>query len=147
HAGTPELARRAIARHRSVVRDRDGEGARRTVPQRRRAGARARSRDRRRARSEAAPPWRCTEPQAPVGGRMTTRASISAMTNAADALRAEEIKRTRALLGTGWISGLVVAAAVLVSPGDHRLAQALLALLAVGVLGSLAMHRELRDVT
>ncbi|HEY5925355.1 MAG TPA: serine/threonine-protein kinase [Kofleriaceae bacterium] len=78
---------------------------------------------------------------------MTTRGSLSGMTNAADALRAEEIKRTRALLGVGWIAGMIVAAAVLVAPGDRRLAQALLALLAVGVVGSIWMQRELRDVT
>jgi eukaryotic-like serine/threonine-protein kinase len=78
---------------------------------------------------------------------VTTRGSSAAMTNAADALRVEEIKRTRTLLNVGWIAGLVVAAAVLVAPGDRRIAQALLALLAVGVLGSMWMQRELRDVT
>jgi serine/threonine-protein kinase len=78
---------------------------------------------------------------------VTTRGSISVMTNAADALRAEEIKRTRALLGIGWIAGIIVALAVIVAPGDRRLAHALLALLAVGVLGSIWMQRQLRDVT
>jgi eukaryotic-like serine/threonine-protein kinase len=78
---------------------------------------------------------------------VTTRASISVMTNAADALRAEEVKRTRTLLNVGWMAGLVVAVAVLVAPGDRRIAHALLALLTVGVLGSIWMHRELRDVS
>ena len=78
---------------------------------------------------------------------MTTHnTATSAMANAADALRAEEIKRTRVLLGLGWIAGVVVALAVLVAPGDPRLGRALLALLAVGVVGSEWMHRELRDV-
>jgi eukaryotic-like serine/threonine-protein kinase len=77
---------------------------------------------------------------------VTTRGSASTMSNAADALRAEEVKRTRTLLNVGWIAGLVVAVAVLIAPGDRRLAQVLLALLAIGVLGSIWMHRELRDV-
>ncbi len=77
---------------------------------------------------------------------MTTRASISTLSNAADALRVEEIKRTRTLLSVGWIAGLVVAIAVLVAPGERRIAYALLALLVVGVIGSMWMHRELRDV-
>ncbi|HEX5059026.1 MAG TPA: serine/threonine-protein kinase [Kofleriaceae bacterium] len=78
---------------------------------------------------------------------MTTRGSISVMTNAADALRAEEIKRTRSLLGVGWIAGIVVAVAVLIAPGDRRIAHALLALLGIGVLGSLWVYRDLRDAT
>jgi len=78
---------------------------------------------------------------------MTTRdASASAMTNAADALRAEEVKRTRALLAVAPLAGVIVAASVLVAPGDRRLALALLALLAVGVLASLWLRRELREV-
>ncbi|HEY5945257.1 MAG TPA: hypothetical protein VIV40_07195, partial [Kofleriaceae bacterium] len=83
-----------------------------------------------------------------MGARVTTqRGTISVMTNAVDALRAEEIKRTRALLGVGWIAGLFVALSVLVAPGDRRIAHALLAMLAVGVAGSTWMHRELRDVS
>ena len=53
---------------------------------------------------------------------MTTRDSVSTMANAADALRVEEVKRTRTLLGVGWIAGLIVAVAVLVAPGDRRIA-------------------------
>jgi hypothetical protein len=67
------------------------------------------------------------------------------MTNAADALRAEEVKRTRSLLAVGWIAALVVAFAVAVSPGNRQVAAALLALLAVGVGASAWMYRELRD--
>ncbi len=79
---------------------------------------------------------------------MTTRnTAASMMSNAADALRAEEVKRTRALLGVGWIAGLVVALAVLVAPGDRRLAYALIALLAVGVASGLWVRRELRDMS
>ncbi len=78
---------------------------------------------------------------------MTTRDSVSTMANAADALRVEEVKRTRTLLGVGWIAGLIVAAAVLVAPGDRRIAFALLGLLGVGVAASMWMHRELRDLS
>jgi eukaryotic-like serine/threonine-protein kinase len=78
---------------------------------------------------------------------MTTRgASVSTtMMNAADALRAEEIVRTRVLLGIAWIAGLVVALAVLVAPGDRDLGLALLFVLGIGVVASLWMRRELRD--
>ena len=76
---------------------------------------------------------------------MTTRVSQSTMTNAADALRAEEVKRTRVLLRAGWIAGLVVAGAVLIAPGDPRIATALLATLAVGLVASGWLQRELRD--
>jgi eukaryotic-like serine/threonine-protein kinase len=77
----------------------------------------------------------------------TARATVSSMVSPADALRAEEIKRTRGLLGVGWIAGAVVALAVLVAPGDRRIAAALLALLGVGMLGAIWLQRELRDVT
>jgi serine/threonine-protein kinase len=77
-----------------------------------------------------------------------TRATFSTtMSNAADAMRAEEMKRTRALLGVGWFVGIIVALSVLLAPGDRRLGFALVALVGVGVLGSLWMRRELRDVS
>ena len=80
---------------------------------------------------------------------MTTRgayASGSTMTNAGDALRAEEVRRTRALLAIAPLAAVIVAVAVLVAPGDRRLAFALLAMLGVGIAGCLWMRRELRDV-
>src|SRR5262245_37043724 len=62
-----------------------------------------------------------------------------------DALHVEEIRRTRALLRVGWVIALGVAAVLPVLPGDRRLAWALYAALAVGVVGSAWMYRELRD--
>jgi len=78
---------------------------------------------------------------------VTTRTAHSTMTSAADALRAEEVKRTRVLLRVGWIVGLVVATAVLSVPGERDIALALLATLAVGVLTSAWMYHVLRDPT
>src|SRR5690606_14169003 len=136
HAGAAERACGAPRRRRSLVRDRAGQITRRALRERSRAGDDARRRDRRFARRQAAPPRRRADPAASVGASMTTRNTGSAtMSNAADALRVEEVKRTRALLGFAPLAGLVVALAVLVAPGDPRLARALLALLAVGVAG------------
>jgi serine/threonine-protein kinase len=73
------------------------------------------------------------------------RASISTLTSAADALRGEEVERTRTLLRIGWVIAAGVALAVVVVPGDRRIAAALLATLAVTVLGSLWSYRELKS--
>ena len=78
---------------------------------------------------------------------MTTKVTHSTMTNAADALAAEEIKRTAVLLRAGWIAGLVVALAVVIAPGDRRLAVALLATIALGLAASAWMLYQLRDPT
>jgi len=72
------------------------------------------------------------------------RAQVTTLTSAADALRGEELERTRTLLRMGWMVAAGVALAVLVVPGDPRIAAALLATLAVTVLGSLWSYRELR---
>ncbi|HEX3474320.1 MAG TPA: serine/threonine-protein kinase [Kofleriaceae bacterium] len=60
-----------------------------------------------------------------------------------DALRDEEIERTRTFLRLGWIVAAGTAIAVLVVPGDRRIAAALLASLAVAVAGSAWIYRGL----
>jgi serine/threonine-protein kinase len=74
-----------------------------------------------------------------MGGAVTT-----VLASAADALRDEELKRTRALLRVGWIIAIGVIVAVAIVPGDRRIALALVASLAVAVAGSVWMDRELR---
>ena len=73
------------------------------------------------------------------------RSGVSSMTNAADALRLEEVKRTRALLQIAWIVALALTGAILIAPGDPRIARALIAVLAVGVVGSFWMYRVLAN--
>ena len=67
------------------------------------------------------------------------------MTNAASALRVEEVRRTRELLRLGWM----IAAGVLLSlwflPGDPRLRWALSAAIIASVVGSMWMTDRLRD--
>jgi eukaryotic-like serine/threonine-protein kinase len=75
----------------------------------------------------------------------SARFTHSTMTSAADALRAEEVKRTRDILRIGWIVAVGVAAAVLLAPGDRRIATALLVALGVGVAGSVWMHAQLAN--
>jgi eukaryotic-like serine/threonine-protein kinase len=74
---------------------------------------------------------------------MTTRVTHAMMASASDALRAEEVKRTRAVLRVGWVVAVGVAAAVLIAPGDRRIGYALLATLGVAVAGSIWTYREL----
>src|SRR5882762_10307328 len=69
----------------------------------------------------------------------------SLLPSAADALHVEEVRRTRALLRVGWVIALAVVIALALVPGDRRIALALLVALAVGVIGSVWMYRELRD--
>lgn len=77
---------------------------------------------------------------------MTTRVSHhSGLANAADALRLEEVKRTRELLRIGWIIALGAAVAVLIAPGDPQIRKALLAALSIGVVGSAWMHLQLAN--
>jgi serine/threonine-protein kinase len=59
------------------------------------------------------------------------------------ALRDEEVDRTRTFLRLGWIVAAGTALAVLVVPGDRRIAGALLASLAVAVAGSAWIYRGL----
>jgi serine/threonine-protein kinase len=68
---------------------------------------------------------------------------VATLTSAADALRDEEVERTRTFLRLGWIVAAGTAIAVLVVPGDRRIAAALLASLAVAVAGSAWIYRGL----
>ena len=71
--------------------------------------------------------------------------STAVLESPGDALRVEEVRRTRAFLRVGWVIAVGVAAALPVVPGDRRIAGALYAALAVGVIGSAWTYRELRD--
>jgi len=73
------------------------------------------------------------------------RAVVTTLTSAADALHDEEVERTRTFLRAGWFVAAGTTLAVVAVPGDRRIATALLAILALGVLGSVAMYRELRS--
>jgi serine/threonine-protein kinase len=72
------------------------------------------------------------------------RAAVTTLTSAADALRDEEVERTRTFLRLGWIVAAGTVVAILVVPGDRRIASALIVSLVVAVLGSLWIYRELR---
>jgi serine/threonine-protein kinase len=72
------------------------------------------------------------------------RAVITTLTSAAGALHDEEVERTRTFLRMGWLIAAGAVIAVLVVPGNPQIATALLASLAVAVLGSLWTYRELR---
>jgi len=73
--------------------------------------------------------------------------AATTLTSAADALRDEEVERTRMFLRLGWIVAAVSVLGVLAVPGDRRIAGALLASLTLGVIGSLWIYRELRTST
>jgi len=73
------------------------------------------------------------------------RIGAAAMTNAADALRAEEVNRTRDLLRIGWLVAVGVAATVLLTPGNSHIATALLVALAAAAGGSIWLHAQLAD--
>ena len=66
-------------------------------------------------------------------------------TSPIEALRAEEVRRTRELLRVGWLISVVVVVALALGPGDRRIAIALVATLAAGVAGSAWLYRELGD--
>jgi len=72
------------------------------------------------------------------------RAAATTLTGPAEALRDEEVERTRAFLRLGWLVAAGTVIAVLLVPGDRRIAAALLATLGLAVLGSLGLARELR---
>ncbi|HMG21913.1 MAG TPA: serine/threonine-protein kinase [Kofleriaceae bacterium] len=78
----------------------------------------------------------------PAGGSDEPSATLA---SPRDALHAEEVRRTRALLRVGWVIAVGVAIALPIVPGDRRIAWALDAVLAVGVIGSAWTYRELRD--
>jgi serine/threonine-protein kinase len=67
------------------------------------------------------------------------------MTSASDALRAEEVKRTREVLRVGWLVAVSAAAAVLIAPGNRQIALLLLASLGVGVAGGVWMYAQLAE--
>jgi eukaryotic-like serine/threonine-protein kinase len=71
--------------------------------------------------------------------------SKEVLVSPADALRVEEVRRTRAFLRVGWMIAVGVAIALPIVPGDRRIALALLAALGIGVLGSVRMYDHLRD--
>jgi eukaryotic-like serine/threonine-protein kinase len=71
--------------------------------------------------------------------------SAALLASPADALRVEEVRRTRAFLRAGWMVALGVAVALPIVPGDRRIAWALVAALAVAVTGSAWMYHQLRD--
>jgi len=63
----------------------------------------------------------------------------------ADALRVEEVRRTRAFLRVGWMIAVGVAVALPILPGDRRIALGLFVALVTGVIGSVWMYDQLRD--
>jgi uncharacterized membrane protein YgcG len=69
------------------------------------------------------------------------RAAATTLTGPAEALRDEEVERTRAFLRLGWLVAAGTVIAVLLVPGDRRIAAALLATLGLAVLGSLWLAR------
>jgi len=75
--------------------------------------------------------------------RAVERAAATTLTTAADALRDEEVERTRTFLRLGWIIAAGTAAAVVIVPGDARIAGALLVSLTVAVAGSAWLYRGL----
>jgi len=76
-----------------------------------------------------------------------TASRSTVLTNAASALRVEEVRRTRELLRIGWMLAAGVLAALVLLPGDRRIAFTLAAAIAVGVAGSVWMTARLRDPT
>jgi predicted Ser/Thr protein kinase len=69
------------------------------------------------------------------------------LATAVDALRDEELDRTRSFIQLGWVFAAGVLVALLLLPGDRRIAIALAAVLGVGVLGSISVYRMLGDRT
>jgi len=76
---------------------------------------------------------------------VTTRVGTTTLTSAADALAAEEVRRTRELLPVSWIIGVGVLGAIWLVPGDRRIAVALAISVALGLAGSVWMYSRLAD--
>jgi eukaryotic-like serine/threonine-protein kinase len=74
---------------------------------------------------------------------VTTSRPSTTLLGPIDALRIEEIRRTRTVLRIGWIVAIVVAVSVAIAPGDRRIELALLAALGVAVAGSVWMYARL----
>ncbi|MEJ7603602.1 MAG: serine/threonine-protein kinase [Kofleriaceae bacterium] len=81
-----------------------------------------------------------------MGGSVSGSRS-TVMTNAASALRVEEVRRTRELLRLGWMIAAGVLFAMWLLPGDPRLRWALSAAIVATVAGSTWMTDRLRDPT
>jgi tRNA A-37 threonylcarbamoyl transferase component Bud32 len=75
---------------------------------------------------------------------VTTRGSTT-LTSAADALFAEEVRRTRELLRITWVIAVGVLGSLWILPGDRDLGLALAGAIVAGLVGSIAMFRLLRD--
>lgn len=71
--------------------------------------------------------------------------SSSIPTSPVEALRAEEVKRTRELLRVGWVIAVAIFGAMAIVPGDPRIRIALAAAVGLGVAGSAWLHRDLGD--
>lgn len=71
-------------------------------------------------------------------------ASTIGLTTAADALRDDELERTRSFLRAGWVVALGAIVAVLRLPGDRTLATMLIVAMAVTGVASLVTYRMLR---
>jgi len=78
---------------------------------------------------------------------MSTTSVSTSLTTASDALRSEEVERTRAFLRVGWGVAAGVIVLTLLVPGNRTIATALLSLLAVGLLASVLVYQRLRDST
>jgi len=76
-----------------------------------------------------------------VTERSAAIASLPGLTTAADALRDEELERTRGFLKIGWGIAAVAVLAVLRLPGNRELAHALIAAIAVTTLPSVVVYR------
>ena len=70
---------------------------------------------------------------------------MTTLSTAAEALRGEEIDRTRAFIRIGWIVAGAVSCAALLIPGDPRLRIALLVAIAATVLASVWVYYRLAD--
>ena len=70
-----------------------------------------------------------------------------ALTTAADALRDEEIDRTRGFIKLGWPVAVGAIGATLALPGDRELGRLLVISIAVTALISIVVYRKLRDAS
>jgi hypothetical protein len=76
------------------------------------------------------------------GGRTT---GFGALTTAVDALRDEEVERTRGFIRIGWLIAVGAIAAIPALPGDRRIGLALAIAIAATALGAGLVYRRLRD--
>ncbi len=69
---------------------------------------------------------------------------VTTLTSAADALRDEEVERTRTFLRIGWIVAAATVVAIITVPGNRQIATMLVICVALAVLISLWIDRDLR---